>query len=418
VKMMTVNNMARHAMETGTIGAMNPLFGAQRAPSTSMPTSIPSFGADLQVRPNMNFSTSADVRSAAGGLQSAVQDRQTAFAQQQAVTSNANVATAAVNNSQQAQGTASSTQSGPINLDVKQTAAAQTNAGSALGADARAVDAGEYAFTVEAGGETHSFTVTVDENDTNASIQQKMADAINERGIGVNASVTATAATDGSEATTSLSLSSANTGTDAAFKVEDSVGGLASEMGVTTATQDAQNAVYSVNGGAEVTSQSNNVSLAAGVSATLTGSGSASISLARDTKSAVEGVRGLVNSINSAIDSVNASDGRGTARFAGDLRAMNQSYSASLSRMGIEVSKDGKMSIVSEELLGRAAEDGSLDRLFADQKHGLGARLDRIAGNAANTEQYADIQANFRVDQGQLVFQKLQTVGMLFNMLF
>ena len=414
--MMTVNNMARNAMMTGAISGTNPLFGAQKTPA--MPTSQTSFGENLQVSPKSSFTTGADVRSAAGGLQGAVQNRQTAFAQQQATTSNEKAATATVDNSKLASATASSLQSNPVNLDVKQTATAQTNAGGAMGADAKGVAAGEYSFAIEAGGETHNFTIKVDENDTNASIQDKMAAAINERDIGVNAYVTATEAADGKEATTSLSLASAATGTDSAFTVKEDPGGLASAMGVADATQSAQNAIYSVNGGEEITSQSNDVSLAAGVTATLTGIGTTSISLERDTKSAVDGVRGLVESINSALRNANASDGRGSAKFVSDIQTMTKSYSASLEKMGIAVAKDGTLSIVDEEKLAKATMDGSADRLFADQRFGLGARLDKIAGNAAKTDFYADIQANFSFDRGQLIFQKMQNVGLLLNMLF
>ena len=418
VKMMTVNNMARNAMMTGAINGTNPLLGAQAQKTPAMPTPQPSFGENLQVSPKSSFTTGTEVRSAGGDLQSAVQNRQTAFAQQQAVTSNAKTATATVDNAKLAQGTASSLQSNPINLNVKQTATAQTNAGSAMGADAKDVKAGEYSFAIEAGGETHNFTIKVDENDTNASIQEKMAAAINERDIGVNASVTATEAADGKEATTSLSLTSAATGTDSAFTVKEDPGGIASAMGIAGATQNAQNAIYSVNGCEDITSQSNDVSLTAGVTATLTGSGSASISLERDSKSAVDGIRGLVDSINSALKSAGENEGRGSTRFVSDIQTMNKSYSASLEKMGIAVAKDGSLSIVDEDKLAKATADGSADRLFADKRFGFGARLDKIADNAAKTDLYADIQANFKFDRGQLMFQKMQNVGILFNMLF
>jgi len=282
-----------------------------------------------------------------------------------------------------------------------------------MGATERSVEAGEYSFSIEAGGQTHNFTIAVNENDTNESIQERMAAAINERDIGITASVTSVEATDDQEATTSLSLVSDNTGTDAAFTVS---GDLTSAMGVTDATQEAQNAVFSVNGGEERTSQSNDVSLAAGITATLTGSGTTSVSVERDARSATEAVTGLVDALNSALRSANASDGRGSARFVNDIQSMNRNYAASLARVGISVSRNGELSI-DEEQLERAAQDGSLDRLFADQQFGFGARMERIATNAANSELYANAQVNFNFDQGQLFFSLLNNTGSLFNLL-
>ena len=416
--MMTVNNMARNAMMMNKINGTNPLLGTQNASMPTKPASQASFGSDLQVSPKSSFTTGTAVRGAAGDLQSAVQNRQTAFAQQTGTTTNDKAATVTVDNAKLTSAATSSLQTNPVKLDVSQTAAAQTNAGGAMTADTTGVQAGEYNFAIEAGGNTYNFTINVDANDTNASIQEKMATAINEQNIGVNASVTATAATEGNAATTSLSLTSAATGTDAAFTVTDGEGGLAAAMGVADATQNAQNAVYSINGGETITSQSNDVSLAAGVNATLTGTGTTSISLERDSQSAMDGIRGLVDSINSALKSANASDGKGSAKFVSDIQTMNQSYSASLAKMGISVSKDGELSIVDEELLQKATMDGSADRLFADSRFGFGARLDKIASNAAKTELYADVQANFSFDKGQIMYQQMQNAGALFNMLF
>ena len=406
--MMTVNNMAKHAMMTGAIGGVNPMLGSQKAPAQNASAAGTTFGTGLQAGMNTAFATDSTVRGAGNNMLSAVQNRQTGYSQYQGTSSNAK--TAEIDDSKASQSTISSMKSDPINLEVKQTAMAQSNAGEAMGASERAVGVGEHSFSIEAGGKTHNFTINVDEEDDNASIQAKMAAAINEQDIGITASVNE----DDKEGTTSLSLTSDSTGTDAAFTVKDDSGNLASAMGVSDASQKAQDAVYSVNGGADKTSQSNDVSLKDGVTATLKSAGTTSISAERDTKSAVSSAKDLENSLNSALKDASAGNGRGAARLAGDIKAMNRNFSGALASVGISVSKNGELSI-DESKLEKAAGDGSLERVLGNKDSGFGARAEKIANNAVNTELYADIQANFSFDRGQLLFQKLQNVGMLFN---
>ena len=407
--MMTVNNMARNAMMTGAAGGINPLFGNQKASAQKPAATGMPFGSDLQAGMNPAFATGTAARDAGKGMQNAVQDRQTAYSQYQGTSSNAK--TAAIDDSKATQATKSSMATDPVNLEVKQTALAQTNQGEGMSASERAVETGEYSFSIEAGGKTHNFTISVDENDDNASIQEKMAAAINKEDIGVTASVT----TDDQKGTTSLSLASDETGTDAAFTVKDESGNLAAAMGVTDSTQQAQNAVYSVNGD-ERTSQSNEVNLADGVTATLKGVGTTTISAERDTKSATGAAKQLVDAINSALKNAGAGNGQGAARLAGDIKAMNRNFSGALAGIGITVSRNGELSI-DEAKLEKAAQDGRLEKVLGNTQSGFGARAERIANNAVNSEFYADIQANFTFDRGQLLFRKLQNVGMLFNML-
>jgi len=251
--MMTVNNMAKHAMMTGSVGGMNAMFGTQKTAAQNPSASAPAVGAGLQAGSNPAFTTGAAVRSAGNDLLSAAQGKQADFSQFNGASSNARTASVNVDNSKASKETLESMASRPMNLDVRQTALAQTNAGEEMDAAQRGVETGEHTFSIEVGGETHTFSITVDENDTNESIQARMAEAINEADIGVTAAVT----TDEEEGTTALSLTSDSTGTDAAFTVTDESGNLASAMGITDATQEAQNAVYSVNGGPEIESQSN-----------------------------------------------------------------------------------------------------------------------------------------------------------------
>jgi len=412
VKKMTVNSMARQTMMFNTISGTNPMFANQgvSAPTTSASKSASS--TNLQTGSNHAFATSASVRGAGYDLLDATKGKQAEFSQFQAASSNTNTATVTVDNSSFTSGAASALASNNVRLDVSQTALSQTNAGEAMSAADRGVDAGEYTFSIETGGQTHTFSLTVGDNDTNESIQERMAAAINEANIGITASVTA----DAENGTTSLSLASDNTGTDAAFTVTDDSGNLASAMGVDAATQEAQNAIYSVNGGAAIESQSNTVAIAQGVTATLNGSGTTTVSAERETQGAVAAATDLVNALNSTLRSANAGDGRGSTRLANDIQTLTRNYSSQLASVGINVSRNGELTI-DEARLQKAAQDGSLDRLFNNERTGFSARAERIGSNAVNSERYADMQLSFFLEQGQLKLFNLGRQGMFFDFL-
>jgi flagellar hook-associated protein 2 len=183
-----------------------------------------------------------------------------------------------------------------------------------------------------------------------------------------------------------LTLSAEQTGESSAFSVRDLSGNLAATMGINSVTTEAQNAVFSVNGDAR-TSESNEISLAAGVTATLQGEGESSISFGRSTAQSVTAARELVNAINAAIRGTNPNDGRGSERFLNDLIGMNINFESSLQRIGINVGQNGQLSI-NEGRLTAAAEDGSLGRFF--EGGGFTARAERVAFNATGTTHYAN----------------------------
>jgi len=124
----------------------------------------------------------------------------------------------------------------------------------------------------------------------------------------------------------------------------------------------------------------------------------------------------LVNALNSALQSANAGDGRGSARLASDIQTLTRNYSSQLAAAGITVSRNGELSI-DRAKLERAASNGSLDRLFTNERTGFSARAERIADNAANSDKYADMQLNFSFQSGQFKFFNIQNAGLLFNML-
>ncbi|MDR0272874.1 MAG: hypothetical protein LBI27_06115 [Clostridiales bacterium] len=350
--------------------------------SSSVPPAWTSKGNEgLANRPQDNSvsSSNATLRSAGAGIQSVVagmQGNKNAFSAVEGRSSHTDVATVSVDNSR-----ANASLLRDTAIDVKQAATAQANAGDAVSASGRDIASGDYRFSVETGGKTYDFNIKVAAGESNEAVQRKMAEAVNARKIGVTASVSTTK--DGNDTASRLTLTAANTGTGSTFTVTDRTGNLASDMGITSVSTQAQNAVYSVNGGLERTSESNQINIASGVTATLRGAGTTDITFARSTDQQVSAVKNLVNSLNSALRNTKTTDGRGSERFASDIIGMNITFAPSLSRVGINVQDNGQLS-VDENKLQQAASDGSLAKMFENTTSGFAARANRVSANAAS----------------------------------
>ena len=409
---MTIGNMARNQVMVNRIMVGD--FGGVRG-NQGLSPQAPHW-PNLNVGSNNNFATSPAIREAGRSMLESVQaltQRQSPVSNLRAATTNADVAAVAVDNSR-------INRTNPprdVSLNVEQIARAQTNAGDTVAARGRAVNSGNYAFTIEAGGRTHEFTINVLDTDNNESIQRRMAAAINQRNIGIRAEVGTTAATNNAPASSALTLTAANTGTNAAFTVTDTRGDLAATMGVDTINTEAQNAVYRIDGGPARTSQTNQVSLAPGAAATLRDAGTAEISFARDTASAVAAATNLIDSINAALRNTRPSDGPGAERFISDIQLMNRINAPALSRAGIDVGFDGRLEI-NEDRLERAAQDGSLERLFSADSAFV-SRAEQIATNATRTNLYQNISSNFSFNPGgQMFFPHGGNTWSMLSMLF
>ncbi len=268
----------------------------------------------------------------------------------------------------------------PMDVEINQVATAQRNEGSSMLASGRNAERGNYGFSIDIGGKSHDFSIKVNAGDTNRTIQQRMADAVNRRGIGINAAVE-----QGSDSRSSrLVFEAEDTGTDEAFAVRDTNApngreGLASLMNVDDATQEAQNAEYSVNG-EERTSQSNSVELGSGVRATLREATSESVRVAygQDAEAIRGGVEDFVNNFNSMLSSASSNN---MPRLSSALNGISNTYRGTLSNLGIESDASGRLSINSDRL-DASIRNGRLEDAFrSGGSYGIGGRLQNTANS-------------------------------------
>lgn len=367
---MTIRSMALNQLRSG---------GFNGFPNVNQPRVFqPNQPSTNQNAPQTN----ASIRNAGSAIAGALDGITGRNATLEGRTSDSDVATVRVDSSR----TIASMPPRDTTIDVQQAAVAQTNRGDMLTSSFRNVNEGAFSFSIEVGGRTHDFNINVQDANNNHDVQNLMAQAINSRNIGVTASVS-TGVDDGAAVST-LSLTADRTGTNNAFTVTDTTGNLTAAMGVNTVTNAAQNAQFTLNGGELITSQSNEVNIAAGVNITIAGEGQSNITFGRTNAQSISAAQDLVSAINSAIRSTNPSDGRGSSRFLNDLIGMNITFTDSLSRIGINVQNNGQLSI-NQERLQAAAEDGSLTRFF-ENGSGFAARAERIANNAQSTRHYTN----------------------------
>jgi flagellar hook-associated protein 2 len=278
----------------------------------------------------------------------------------------------------------------PVNLNVAQMAKAQINSGAAVRTGGKSVNSGNYEFAIGINGKEQKFSIKVDASDDNESIQKKMAEAINSKKIGVTASVT----TDSKTNTTKLSLTADETGNEnedgsPVFEVRDTRGNLAEKMGITQISQHAQNAIYSVNGEAK-TSTSNSVDLGNGVTATLKSTGQTAFTFQRDGSGSIDTVKELVSTLNNILMEAANTEGRGSDKLGKAVSSMNKAYKGVLNSVGINVSAGGMLS-ANEDKLKKAAENGSLEKLFqSNGNYGFAYRAQRLGSNMSETNMFAN----------------------------
>ena len=333
-----------------------------------------------------------------------------------------------------------------MEVTVGQLAQAQQNASQALVADAQAaadlgVLVGQQHFEIITNGDATQFNIVVAPDVTNEQILRQMAEAINDANIGVVANVT-----ENGDGTVALSIQVETPGADNAFQIAD-IGDstLIAATGAAQVTQEAQNAMFTVNGEARE-SATNNVNLGNGVNATLTGTtGAGQVTVSAESVNVAgeigaEMVRDIVSSFNALLETARTGTNN-NQRLQNDLMSVANTYSAMLGRIGVSVDERGFMAI-DENRLAAAAESGALRMAFEpyeNRNFGFANRLSNIASNVQNSPaqyvtranntrpqidfrnpsesdlEWLSTQRNFNVSRFNAMMDMSMMIGQLFN---
>ncbi len=279
----------------------------------------------------------------------------------------------------------------PLEVSVKQVATTQKNQGTALDTEGKDFTTGRNQISIEIDGKSTQVSFNVDQKDTNRDVQQKMADEINKKNIGVKASVLF----DEKTKTSSLVMESKNTGTTNTdkdvFSVKDIEGSSFATSGADKVTQHAQNAVYTVNGGKEQLSKSNTIDLGNGIEATLKQASTTPVKIdfQKNTTGIIDAAKDIVNGFNQLKNSGENTKDSGAAKLAKDLGNLANTYKGSLADVGINISKSGNLEI-DEAKMKIASESGKLESFFSQDKDaGFSSKLKQISNSVErNPSQY------------------------------
>ena len=323
-----------------------------------------------------------DIKSASSELSSALKELSgPAFSNRTMVSSNNDVMTVSYTGS-------NISSMNDLQVQIDQIAMGQLNEGNRMSSNALyGGDRGSNRFEITTGGKTTQLSINVMAGDSNRDVQQKMATAINNAGLGLKATVETDSATNVSM----LKIESNNVGTDEknAFSIRDVTGNAAAQTGANQVSRQRQDAIYRVNNGPAQTSKSNTVNLGNGLSATFKATSDQAVTVTRGRDMSM--IRGVVeNMVRSYNNLFSAAEGNVNDLKAQSLasRLMNVTiaYSRSLTDVGIAFDSDGKMK-VDMNRLNQAFDNGKLEQFFTEnngRNFGFGATLGRLADNVAN----------------------------------
>jgi flagellar hook-associated protein 2 len=254
-------------------------------------------------------------------------------------------------------------------ITVDKLATEQVNVGEYLKADGNDFSPRKHSFTMETAGGSSNFSVNVASGDSNLTVQQKVADVINNRNAGVTASII----NAGSE--NALMISSDDTGASGTsdglqFSFTGAASGqnMVNILGLNNVSTKASNSEFSINGEAH-TSASNHIAINHIVELDFhkTTDNAVNISFVPDTSVAKEQVDAFVSAYNALVD-LSKNEGTinlGTRSLARDIKGIAANHTDELSTLGITIDEDGKMQ-TDDTVISHNLENGSFDALFSD----------------------------------------------------
>lgn len=287
-----------------------------------------------------------------------------------------------------------------LTMEIRSLAGSQVNLGKYLPSESSVkLPADTYSFDIGMEGLSYEFQFSIHSDETNRSIQDRLTRLINGSGIGLKASVDATA-----EGTSALVIESETGGLnedqDTIFTVTDDhtskTNGMVNYLGIDYTARAAGNAHFLING-EERTARDNHFTLGRIYEVTLHGitdelSGPVSIGVKQDHESLADNVTRLAESFNAFLDS-SESDNESTSRAANQLQreiaSISLYYKEGLDAVGLNVEEDGHITVDRDKLLNAAMQDDK-DTRFATVKEFAGQIVRKTGQISLNPMRYVD----------------------------
>lgn len=255
-------------------------------------------------------------------------------------------------------------------IEVLSLAGPQVNAGNYLPAGGKGLKPDTYSFDIHTGNMEYEFQFNVNADDTNRTLQDKLARLINKAGIGLEASVD-----EDAEGNTALHIRSSATGlaneSTYIFNISDAHTtkhtGAVDYFGINSVEQAAQNARFLLNG-EERSAYSNNFTIDKTFEVTLNGvsrKGSpATVGLKTDVDSFTENISHLIRGYNDflqkAMEYTNSQPR--SVRLISEMSGITSIYKNELDSIGLNMQEDGTVAMDKGLLQQTAQENDALNR--------------------------------------------------------
>lgn len=255
-------------------------------------------------------------------------------------------------------------------IEVLSLAGSQVNVGNYLPAGGKGLKTDTYSFDIHTGNMEYEFQFNVNADDTNRTLQDKLARLINKAGIGLEASVD-----EDTEGNTALYIRSAATGlaneSSYIFNISDAHTtkhtGAVDYFGINSVEQAAQNARFLLNG-EERSAYSNNFTIDKTFEVTLHGisqKGSPStVGLKTDVDSFTENISHLIRGYNDFLQkAMEYTDSQPrSVRLISEMSGITSIYKNELDSIGLKMQEDGTISMDKGLLQQTAQENDALNR--------------------------------------------------------
>lgn len=250
-----------------------------------------------------------------------------------------------------------------FSVEVTQLASAQINRGHYIEPNKLGLIEGMYSFDININNLDYEFQFSVTSQDTNKSLQEKIARLVNKSSIGLNASVL-----EDDEGKTALEIRSTNTGNtnekNTIFNISDAnsskAAGSVLLLGIGTITEYPKNAVYKING-SEHSSTRNTVLVGKSFELTLkkiTEEEPVTVGFVADTDAITEHIKTFVAGYNSFLELAQEYHDTqpSSSKLAKDFSVIANNHKNDLESIGLIVQNDGIIEI-DEALLTQATAD-------------------------------------------------------------
>ena len=266
----------------------------------------------------------------------------------------------------------------------------QINTGNFLKSNGTSISTGNHAFQVDIGDYSYEFQYSVHPEDTNKSVQEKLARLINRSDIGLTAQVITNESNKSALKLTSQNTGSSFNGTlfsigNTHEQLEDNTIEL---LGLNNVSQTSANAEFRLNG-VNRTSATNTFTVNKNLEVTLKGispdDSPSRIKYQDDVISIIDSIKGMADSYNNIVDLANNTNSESDKNHSlqKEILRMTQRYKNDLESIGLNITEEGHLDF-DESLILQSAKEGTISESLnhlREFKNGLAAKADDISIN-------------------------------------